>query len=180
MGTSTRLLGPQCLEAGGTLQGDTADGRGGPHVEANPVAFLDRLYRCVLVAPGERPDDREAGADPRDLGGEEGEAAGDQRTREQWPEPVDEDRRGTVLGQRGGGASPREQLRDRGARVGASAKRQADPSGEHPPGDGDERKLRLRGGRGGEHGDERERSGDAGREQDGGLEELGEAHVLTI
>ena len=51
-------------------------------VERHAVALLDGDDRRVLAAPGERPDDREAGRDPRDLRDEErrATAGGDRAT----------------------------------------------------------------------------------------------------
>src|SRR3984957_11168935 len=54
-------LRPSGLEPGGAHQLHRSHGRGAAHVEARAVALLDRLHRSVLPAPGERPDDREAG-----------------------------------------------------------------------------------------------------------------------
>jgi hypothetical protein len=63
------------------------------------------------------------------------------------------------------------------AGVGAPAEREPDHRGQRPP--GDRQLCRQRPGGGGEdrqHGDQREHGGDACAEQDGVLEEVGEAH----
>src|ERR1039458_977325 len=64
------------LEAGRPAERDRPQRRGLLDVKADPVAALDRDDRAVLLAPGERTDDREAGRDGRDLRREQREAAG--------------------------------------------------------------------------------------------------------
>ena len=55
-------------EARGAHQLDRLQRRGALDVEAGAVALLDRRHRRRLAPPRERPDDREAGGDRRDLG----------------------------------------------------------------------------------------------------------------
>ena len=98
------------------------DGGGGHHVEADPVALLDRGHRGVLAAPGERPDDREAGADPWDLGGEEGEAAGEHGNTSRGHSRLTRIAEGRCSGSAVLGARAREQLGDRGAGVGCAGR----------------------------------------------------------
>ena len=176
-------LGAHRPEAGRAVQRDRLDRRGAHDIEADAVALLDGGDGGVLAAPGERPDDREAHGDAGDLGGEEGEAAGDQREEQQRPQAVEQDRAGMVLGQGGAGARAGEQARDRRVGLGAAAEAQPDQGGDHPPAerDGEQALLgadaHLRAGDG-EHGDGGERGRGARAEQDGGLEEIDEAHVL--
>ena len=77
---------------------DRSHGRGGIDEERHAVAILDRRDRLLLAAPGERPDDREARRDTRDLGGQP--ARRRPGSTEQRPQTVDEDPARPVLGQR--------------------------------------------------------------------------------
>src|SRR5450755_2559733 len=65
-GRTAPLGGQIGLEARRAGERDRAQRRGLLDVEANTVATLDRDDRGVLLAPGERPDEREAGRDRRD------------------------------------------------------------------------------------------------------------------
>ena len=67
--------GRSALKPGRALERHRAQRRGRSDVEAHAVALLDRRHGRVLAAPRERPDDREAGGDPRDLRRQQGEAA---------------------------------------------------------------------------------------------------------
>ena len=58
---------------------DRAQGVGRDDVELDAVALLDRQHRGLAGVPGERDDQRVAGADHRDAGEEEAEGAGERR-----------------------------------------------------------------------------------------------------
>ena len=73
---------PVAAEAGGADQLDRAHGRIRDDVEADAVALLDRQDGRLTGVPGERDDQGVAGADDRDSGEEEAEAAGDSETAE--------------------------------------------------------------------------------------------------
>src|SRR3954452_10903503 len=65
------------LEAGRAQQRHRPQRRGPLDVEARAVASLDRADGGILPPPGERPDDREARRDTRDLRGEERQPPGE-------------------------------------------------------------------------------------------------------
>jgi len=76
-------------EARGANEPHRAERRGGLDVEADPVAVLDRADGLLPPAPGERDQDRVAGADRGDLRPDPGEAGGDEREGADRPQPLE-------------------------------------------------------------------------------------------
>ncbi len=125
-------------EAGRADQLDRAQRRGPLDVEARAVALLDRGHRRGLPAPGERPDDREAGGDRRAPGAATNASA---------PAPIVEtQQRPQAVEQRPAGLSSGSEVWVRalasseaigGEVVGAAPEPEADQRRDHPPAGGD-------------------------------------------
>ena len=134
--------GAVAVEARGSHQPDRLERRRGLDVEADTVALLDRGDRALPSAPGERDQDRVAGADRRDLRGEQPHDPDRQREGADRPQPHERDPARALRRQAGRGARPCEQPRDR--LRGTLRSPQPDPDcgpGDPPPGREREREL---------------------------------------
>ncbi|MQA73348.1 MAG: MFS transporter [Solirubrobacterales bacterium] len=101
------------VEARGADQLHGLECRGRLDVEADPVALLDRRDRRLAAAPGERGEDRVAGADRRDLWPDPAGDADRDREHRDRPEPHQGDPGGGLGWQAGRGPRARERPRDR-------------------------------------------------------------------
>ncbi len=116
--------------------------RTGLDVEAHPVALFDRRDGVLAPAPGERDQDRVAGADRRDLGGDQAGDPGRKREEADRPKPHQRDPARTLRRQAGRGARPCEQPGNRLGRARRTPEPDADQSSANPPAGGDgEREL---------------------------------------
>jgi len=79
------------VQARGAGQLHRRERRAGLDVEPDSVALLDRGDGLLAAAPGQRDQDRVAGADGSDLGPDPGEAGGDQREGADRPQPLERD-----------------------------------------------------------------------------------------
>jgi predicted MFS family arabinose efflux permease len=126
------------VETGGADQPHRLERRRRLDVEADAVPLLDRGDRGVAPAPGERHEDRIAGADRRHLRPGPSQASDDQRERADWPQPQERDpSRGF---RRQAGCRPRagEHPGDRLGRPRGAAEPQPERGRRNPPGDGDD------------------------------------------
>src|ERR1700760_1508908 len=137
-------VGAVAAESRGADELDRFEGAAGDDEEADAVALLDRLDGRLAGVPGEADDEGVAGADDRDAGEEEAEAAGDDRGEGDRPEALDRDPGGRLGGEGGGGFRPGERRPD----VIAGALRPPQPEAEdqrdRPPGEGDDGGRRAR------------------------------------
>ncbi|HLM30639.1 MAG TPA: MFS transporter [Solirubrobacterales bacterium] len=83
--------GAVAVEAGGADQLQRLEGGGGLDVKADAVALLDRDHGGLAPAPGERHQDRVAGADQRDLRPDPAGPPDDDRERGHRPEAQEGD-----------------------------------------------------------------------------------------
>ncbi len=168
--------GPVAAEAGRAYEPDRGEGRRRLDVEADPVALLDRGDGLLAAAPGERDEDRVAGADRGHLRPDPREPGGDERYRPDRPKPLERDparalnrqarrrpRRGERLGHRLTGA--------RGAAEGG-----AEDPGDHPPRPRDDEGRVVVVLVGDDDGHRSQRRGHAGHEQDGRSQQVAEQH----
>lgn len=132
-----RPVGPVVVEAGGADQPDRLEGRGRLDVELDAVASLDRGDRGLAAAPGERDQDRVAGADRRHLRPQPGQPAGEQRERPDRPQPMKRDPGRRRRRHRGGGASSGERSGHRLPGPLRAPEHQADDRRCDPPGNPD-------------------------------------------
>ncbi len=151
---------PVAIEAGGAHQANGLEGRGRLDVEADPVARLDRLDGALATAPGERDQDRVAGADRRHLRPDPARSADQDREGADRPQAHERNPAGALAGQMGRGARSCEQPRDRFRRPHRAA--EPDPGGgaDQPPGAGDRERELVGVLVGDEDGDRAERGGD--------------------
>ncbi len=154
--------GTVAVEAGGPDQLHRLERRRGLDVETDAVAFLDRGDGVLATAPGERNQDRVAGADRRDLGGKPAGDPDQQGEGTDRPQPHERDPARALRRQAGRGARPCEQSPDRPRRPRRASEPDPDRRTGEPPGEGD-RERELVGVLGGNHdADHAERGGDAG------------------
>ena len=132
-----RRGGPVAVEARGAEQADGLERVRGLDVEADPVARLDRGDGALATAPGERDEDRVAGADRRHLGPEPAGDAHQEREGADRPQPHERDP-GRRLGREvGRHARACEQPRDRLRRPRRAPEPEAGGGADQPPGSGD-------------------------------------------
>ncbi|MDX6582642.1 MAG: hypothetical protein QOI10_1826 [Solirubrobacterales bacterium] len=130
------------IKAGGADQLHRLERRGGLDVEAHAVAVLDRDDGVLAPAPGERDQDRVAGADRRDLGSDQAGHADHEGEGADRPEPHERDPARTLRRQAGRSSRACEQPRDRLRGPRRAPEPDADRGREKPPADGDrEREL---------------------------------------
>jgi len=156
--------GPVAVKARGAQEANGLEGVGGLDVEADAVARLDRSNGALATAPGERDQDRVAGADRRDLRPEPARAANEQSERADRPQPHERDP-GRRLGREvGRHPRPCEEPRDRLRRPRRTAKPEADAGPEQPPGARDHQRELVGVLVGDDDADHAERHRDAGDE----------------
>jgi MFS family permease len=105
--------GAVAVEAGGADQLHGLQGGRELDVEADPVAGLDRGDGVLAAAPGERDQDRVAGADRRHLGGKPARRPNQQGEGTDRPQAHERDPARALRRQAGRGAGACEQPRDR-------------------------------------------------------------------
>jgi len=135
-GRGWRWLGGRpatAIEAGGAQQLHGLKGRRGLNVEADSVAVFDRGDRLLAPAPGERDQDRVAGADGRDLRGEPPGETDQDRERPDRPQPHDRDARRALGREAGLGTRSCEQPRDRLRRPRRAPEPDAERGTANPP-----------------------------------------------
>ncbi len=132
--------GAVAVQAGGAQQLDGLERVRGLDVEARPVALLDRGDGPLAAAPSERDEDREAGADRRDLGLEAARDANGEREEADRPQAHERDSRRAFRRQAGRGSRACEQPRDRLRRP----LRASEPDAERRAGDPPARRERER------------------------------------
>jgi MFS family permease len=155
---------PVAIEAGGTDQLHRLEGGRGLDVEAHAVAVLDRDHGVLAAAPGERDQDRVAGADRGDLRGEPAGDPGEQGEGADRPESHEGDPAGALGGQAGRGARPCKQPRGRLRAPRRTAEPDTDHRGGYPPA-GRERERKLVGVLVGDHDADRPERGRNPRHQ---------------
>jgi MFS family permease len=167
---------PVAAEAGSADELDGLQGRRRLDVEANAVALLDRGDGSLAPAPGERNQDRVAGADGGDLRPDPGEAGRDQREGADRPKPHERDP-ARALGRQAGrrpcrGERPSHRLG--GTR--RAPKEQADHDGDKPPDAGDDQGRVVRVLVGDDHGDRAQSRRDPSDQQDGDSQQVAKEH----
>ena len=125
--------GVLAVEPRGAQQLDRLEGRGGLDVEADPVAVLDRGDGALTAAPGERDQDRVAGADRGNLRREDAGDPDQQGEGADRPQPHERDPARALRRQAGRGACAGEQPRDRVPRPLRAPKPNADRRRDDPP-----------------------------------------------
>jgi MFS family permease len=154
--------GAVTVEPGGADQLHRLEGGGRLDVEANSVALLDRGDSVFATAPGERDQDRVAGADRRHLGSEPTGGAHQQGEGADRPQTHERDPARALRRQAGRGARPCEQPLDRARRPRRTPEPDPDRRAGDPPTGGDRERELIRVLVGDDNADRPERSGDAG------------------
>jgi MFS family permease len=95
-------------QAGGADEPHRLERRRGLDVEADSVPLLDRGHRVLPLSPGERHQDRVAGADGSHAGPDPGEPRSDQREGADRPEPHEGDSAGSLRREAGRGSGRRQ------------------------------------------------------------------------
>jgi MFS family permease len=152
------------VEAGGADQLHRLEGGGQLDVEANTVAVLDRDDGLVATAPGERDQDRVAGADRGHLRREDARHPDQQREGADRPQAHERDPARALRRQAGRGAGPCEQPGDRRRRPRRAAEPDTDQRADDPPARGDRERELVGVLIGDDHADRPKRGGDAGDE----------------
>ncbi len=171
-----RRRGAVSIEAGCADQPQRLERRRGLDVEAHPVAVLDRGDRGLATAPGERDTDRVAGADDGDLRHHPAESADDEREQADRPEPGERDRRRALGRQAGRGPGAGEHAADRVRGSLRAPEEEPDHGGKQPPARGNGERELVGLAVGDQGADHPERGRDAGDQQDGASQEVGEQH----
>ncbi len=128
-----RGRGAVAIETGGADQLHGLESRRGFDIEANAVAVLDRDHGMLAAAPGERDQNRVAGADRGDLRGEDARDPDQQGEGADRPQARERDPARALRGQAGRGPRSCEQPRDRVRRPRRAAEPDADRRGDDPP-----------------------------------------------
>jgi MFS family permease len=168
--------GPVAAEAGRAHELDRGEGRRRLDVEAHPVALLDRGDGLLAAAPGERDEDRVAGADGGHLRPDPCEPGGDEGERPDRPKPLERDPARAL--NRQARRRPRRGERPRHRLTGArgAAEGGAENPGDHPPRGGDDQGGVVVVLVGDDDGHRSQRRRHAGHEQDGRSQEVAEKH----
>jgi MFS family permease len=164
------------LQAGGADQLHGGERRAGLDVEPGSVALLDRGDGLLSPAPGERDQDRVAGADRRDLGPDPGEAGGNKGKDADRPQPLERDP-ARALQRKARGRSRRGERP--GHRLPGSVRPpqpEPDPDGDRPPGPGEDQRRVIGVLVGDDHAHRAERGGDGGDQQHRHPEQVAEEH----
>jgi MFS family permease len=125
--------GAVAVQAGRPDELHGLDGRGRLDVEADAVAILDRDDRVFAAAPGQRDEDRIAGADRRNLRSQDSGDADEQREDADRPQAHERDPARALRRQARRGARPREHPGDALRRVRRAAEPDADRCCDDPP-----------------------------------------------
>ncbi len=156
--------GAVAVEPGRAHEANGLEGRGRLDVEADAVALLDRGDGALAAAPGERDQDRVAGADRGDLRPDPARGADQQGEGADRPQAHEGDPAGGLGRQMRRGARPCEQPRDRLRRPRRAAEPDSGAGAEDPPAAGDRERDLVGVLVGDDDGDRAERGGD-GRDQ---------------
>ena len=152
--------------------------RGAVDVEAHAVALLDRRHGRLLAAPGERPDDREAGRDRRRSAARRRRqhAGAERSTSSSGHRRLSSVRAGLQLGQRASASGRRPAAARSRARPRCRGRwrRRSAPRSTHQPRRRTIERARRTSLREADHGQRREQRRRGGAQQDRGLEEVAE------
>jgi MFS family permease len=171
-----RARWPLPVEAGGADQLHRLQRRGGLDVEAHSVALLDRGHRSLPGAPGERDQDRVAGADRRDLRPNPPGGANADREGEDRPQTPERDPAWALGGQAGRRARPGEHARHGLRRPHRAPEPHPDRRCAEPPRRADGECRRVGVAVGDDDGHRAERGGDAAHQQHGHAQQVAEQH----
>jgi len=155
---------------------DRAEGRRGLDVEPDPVPLLDRGDGLVAAAPGQRDQDRVAGADGGDLRPDPGEAGADEREQPDRPQPLKRDPARALDRQARRRSRRGEHPGHRLSGPGRAAPGRAQDAGDHPPRAGNDQGRVVAVLVGDDHRDGAERRRHPGDEQDRRAQQVTEEH----